>query len=309
MSEGTRRAVRTALASNLALLVLKLSVALITGSSVMFAESLHSLMDSFNQIFLALGMRLSSGGRSRAFPFGRGREQFFWSFVVAMGTATLSSAFSILEGVEKLIYGEELRDLWIALVVVLVGLILEGTALRVSFASFERARRSEGFRSRLAYVRSTRNTTLLAALFEDVASVSGLLVALSALLMVELTGDVVYDAIGSIAVGAILATFGLLLAREARGLLIGEGLSRAELERVIEVVASHPAVARVMDVSGTFLGVDSAILGVEVNFRDGMTTDEIEGAVNEIESMIRRVFPQAKYVYVEAEEPSARPGS
>ncbi len=276
MSEGTRRAVRTALASNLALLVLKLSVALITGSSVMFAESLHSLMDSFNQIFLALGMRLSSGGRSRAFPFGRGREQFFWSFVVAMGTATLSSAFSILEGVEKLIYGEELRDLWIALVVVLVGLILEGTALRVSFGSFERARRSEGFRSRLAYVRSTRNTTLLAALFEDVASVSGLLVALSALLMVELTGDVVYD---------------------------------AKLERVIEVVASHPAVARVMDVSGTFLGVDSAILGVEVNFRDGMTTDEIEGAVNEIESMIRRVFPQAKYVYVEAEEPSARPGS
>ncbi len=309
MSEGTRRAVRTALASNLALLALKVLVTAITGSSVMFAESLHSLMDTINQLFLAIGMRLSSGGRSRAFPFGRGREQFFWSFVAAMSTATLSSAFSIMEGVEKLIYGEELRDLWVAFVVIFAGLALEGAALRVSFESFERARRSEGFRSRLDYVRNTRNTTLLAALFEDVASVSGLLVALAALAMAWLTGDAVYDAAGSIAIGAILAAFGLLLAREARGLLIGEGLSRSELERVIEVVSSHPAVAKVIDVSGTFLGVDSAILGVEVNFRDGMTTDEIEGAVNEIESMIRRVFPQAKYVYIEAEELSARRAS
>ena len=309
MSEGTRRAVRTALASNLALFALKVLVTAITGSSVMFAESLHSLMDTINQLFLAIGMRLSSGGRSRAFPFGRGREQFFWSFVAAMSTATLSSAFSIMEGVEKLIYGEELRDLWVAFIVIFAGLALEGAALRVSFESFERARRSEGFRSRLDYVRNTRNTTLLAALFEDVASVSGLLVALAALAMAWLTGDAVYDAAGSIAIGALLAAFGLLLAREARGLLIGEGLSRSELERVIEVVSSHPAVAKVIDVSGTFLGVDSAILGVEVNFRDGMTTDEIEGAVNEIESMIRRVFPQAKYVYIEAEELSARRAS
>ncbi|MGC8969033.1 MAG: cation diffusion facilitator family transporter [Conexivisphaera sp.] len=308
MSGGTRRAVRAALASNIVLLSLKVVVAAITGSSVMFAESLHSALDTINQSFLALGMRLSSGGRSRAFPFGRGREQFFWSFVAAMSTATISSAFSVLEGAEKLLYGEELHDLWIAIAVVLVGIVLEGAALSVSFRSFERARISEGFKSRLAYVRATRDPTLLAALFEDVASVSGLAVALLSLLAVEVTGNAAYDAMGSMVVGAILATFGVFLAREARGLLIGEGLTQEELDRVIRAVASHPAVARVIDVSGTFIGADSAIMGVEVNFRDGMTTDEIESAVNEIERAIRRVFPQAKYVYVEAEE-LTHPGS
>jgi cation diffusion facilitator family transporter len=302
VSDGTRRAIRAALASNLVLLALKSAAAILTGSSVMVAESLHSVVDSINQSFLAVGLRLSSGGGNGSFPFGRGREQFFWSFVAATSTTTISGTLAVLEGAEKLIYGESLRDLWVALAIVLAGLALEGTALAVSFRSFEMARRSEGFRSRLSYVRSTRNPTLLAALFEDMASVSGLLVALVSLLLVMLTGDAVYDALGSIIVGAILAFFGLSLAREAKGLLVGEGLLPSELQRIIGVVSSHPAVARVIDVRGTFLGVDSAILGVEVNFRDGLTTDEIESAINELESRIRRVFPQAKYVYVEAEE-------
>lgn len=300
---GTYRAVYAALTSNIALMLLKATIAALTGSSTILAESLHSASDTVNQLFLWFGLKLS-GKRDKTlrFPFGRGKEQYFWSFVAAIVVIAVSSTQAVLEGVERMFNPIRLFDIHYAIAAVIIGLIFEGIALKISFSVFEKERKAEGYNGRLEYVRETKNSVLLAALLEDLTAVVGLLIALVALTFTWISGNTIFDAVGSIIIGGLLAVFGFTVARETRDLLIGEGLAKKDVENIRRLIKSHPTVNRVLDIRGAFFGADSVVLGVDINFRDGLTTDEIEGAVDEIERNIRAKYPFIKRIYLEAEE-------
>ena len=297
---GVTRAVVAALAGNFAVAVSKLVAWLLTGSSAMLAETLHSLADTGNQVFLLLGLKLGRKAPDETHPFGYGRERYFWAFIVALSIFSVGGLFSIVEGIRKMNNPHPIENAIASYLALGIAAVLEAFVLRIAWREFThwRDKNPGPFWHSL---RTSKNPTILVVLFEDSAALLGILVAAIGITLTLLTDDSVYDGIASLLIGLILLGAAAFIGWRTRGLLIGEAVTDADRERICQAVTSVPQVARVLETLTLHLGPEDVLVNINVNFVDGLTTDELERAVDEIEKRIRQAVPTARRIFIEAE--------
>lgn len=308
MATGSTKAVYAALFGNLGIAVTKFIAAALTGSASMWAESYHSASDTVNQILLLLGIRLSNKPATDLHQFGFGKSQFFWSFIVATMIFGISGILSLEQGFSSL-FGEEhhFEDPMINYVVLAIAAIFEGNALRIAIGHFKKpiVERGEkvGFSNLYGEFKNSKDTSILTVIVEDTAALLGIGVAAIGIFLTDVTGNTQYDAISSIIIGALLMSFAFFLAKENRGLLLGESVSEEQKKHIISVVTEIPEVQRVVAMKTMHLSPTTIIVGIEVNLIDGLDTDKIETVTDVIEQQIMTVIPKSKkeYIFVEIE--------
>jgi len=264
----------------------------------MFSEGIHSLVDTGNQILLLWGLKQARKPASAEFPFGHGKEVYFWSFIVAMLIFALGGAASIYQGVQHLDHAEPLSNTFVNFIVLGLALVFELAALSIAVKELNKSRGDQGW---LQTVRNGKDPTLFVVVFEDTAATLGLLIALTGLVMFELTGEVAYDAGASIAIGCVLILSAFWLALESKGLLIGESASpvvRAQIRSILELQAN---VVAVNEIATLHMGPDYILVTLSADFIDGISSGEVERTVAvvreqvmDVDARIRRVFVEVK---------------
>ena len=298
MASGSHRVVVAALLANIAIAIVKGAVAVVTRSSAMLAEACHSLADTANQGFLLVGVRLSRRPPDEKHPFGYATETYFWAFIVALCLFAVGAAFSIYEGVHKMIgSAEQVRNPMWAFAVLGVSFALELYSFSVARREFRTIRAGRTVREAVA---DARDPVVLTVLFEDSAALVGLALAGGGVALSVVTGDPRWDGLASILVGAVLGVVAFVLARESKDLLIGESLPQADRVRARAIVAATPGVREVIHLRTMHLGPTEALAAVKVRFADGLTTRDIETATDEIERRLRAELPVLARIYVEA---------
>lgn len=287
-----------ALIGNSLIAITKFIAAAVTGSSAMLSEGIHSLVDTGNQILLLHGLRRAARPPDRQFPFGHGKEVYFWSFVVAILIFAVGAGISIYQGISHLLHPEPLRNVMVNYVVLGLALVFEGAAWYFAFVEFDRARGRLGY---LEAVQRGKDPTLFVVLFEDSAAMLGLLVALAGVALTDATGIAVFDGAASVIIGMILGGTAVWLAYETKGLLIGESANRTVVDGIRELVASFAPVEHVNEVLTMHMGPDFILLNLSVKFDAGISADELEATVADIDERIKTAYPEVKRIFIEAE--------
>jgi cation diffusion facilitator family transporter len=295
--------VLAAIVGNLSIATIKAIAAAFSGSAAMLSEAIHSLVDTGNGGLILLGISRSRRPPDPEHPFGHGRERYLWTFLVAVNIFALGAAFSIYNGVHGLLAGHELPQPRLALIVLAVAAVFEGLALRTAWRQFV-ARRPPG-RGLWQSIRESKDPELLTVLGEDSAAICGLVVAAAGIGLSEATGRAVFDAGASIVIGLILGAVAFLLGRETQALIVGETASPEVNERIRGIVERFPAVTDIVELQTMHAGPDEIFVVLGLVFADDLTTDDIEGAIDELERRIRRELPQAARIFIEPE--SERP--
>jgi len=311
MATGSTKAVYAALFGNLGIAVTKFVAAAMTGSASMWAESYHSASDTVNQILLLLGIKLSKKPATDLHQFGFGKSQFFWSFVVATMIFGISGILSLEQGFSSLLEEEHhFENPMINYVVLAIAAAFEGNALRIAFTHFKKPIIERGEKVRpstlFAEFKNSKDTSILTVVVEDSAALLGILIAASGIFLTDVTGNTVYDAISSMIIGGLLMSFAFFLAKENRGLLLGESISPQQYEQIIKQVSAIPEVNKVVTMKTMHLSPTTVLVGIEVNLIDGLDTDKIEIITDTIEQEILKILPESKkeYIFVEIERQS-----
>ena len=288
------RTVLYALGANFAIGVAKLGAAVTTGSSAMLAEAIHSFADCGNQALLLVGMKQAKRPPSPDYPLGYGKAIYFWSFIVALVLFSLGGLFSIYEGWHKLAQPEALSYPWVAVGILVFGIAAETVSLRACLVEIAKVR---GNRSLWRWFRESRQSELVVILGEDIAAEIGLVLALIAVLAAIATGDPMYDALGSIAIGAVLVVVAGLLGIEIKGLLIGQSAEPETEIAIRRFIEERQEVARVFSVITLQLG-GSLMVAVKVHMR-GESANELVASINRIEAAVREAFPDIQWLFFE----------
>nr|WP_254601928.1 cation diffusion facilitator family transporter [Sphingomonas bacterium] len=307
MAEGGNKLVLvTALAANLGIAVAKFVAAGITGSSAMLTEGFHSVVDSLNQILLLYGQKRSQLPPDELHPLGYGRELYFWSFVVAILIFATGAGLSIYEGILHILEPHEIERPIVSYVVLAVSTALEGTSWLVAVREFAGAKGEQGW---WQAVRRSKDPPSFIVLFEDSAAIFGLIVAAIGIGLAQLTGDPAWDGIASIVIGVALAAVAFVLARESKGLLIGERADKALVLAVREVLDRPHEVTAVGHVLSVQIAPDRVFVAAEVDFEDEVRAGDVERIIAEAEAELRRAWPDIASLYVKpkAGVPSAAP--
>jgi cation diffusion facilitator family transporter len=295
-TEGGTRAVIAALLANSGIAVTKFAAAAISGSASMLAEGVHSVADAGNQVLLLVGGRRAKKAATETHPFGYGRERYIFAFVVAIILFSVGGMFSLYEGIHKLESHEELNLPWIPLIVLSVAIVLESFSLRTAVIEANKAR---GDQSMVAFIRHAKQPELPVILLEDIAALIGLVFAFAGVGLSLLTGNVVWDAVGTIAIGVLLVTVAVVLGIETKSLLVGEGASRADVERIREAFLAHPKVEAIIHMKTLYLGPDELMVAAKVAVPKATKATDLAKAINEIEDAVRAAVPVARVIYVE----------
>lgn len=301
MQQDSKKAVIVALIANLCISIFKFAAALISGSSSMMAEAYHSVSDTFNQILLLVGLKKSRKKPDAGHPFGHGKEQFFWSFMVAIILFAVAGGLSIKEGYHKLFHPEPITNVWLAYLAIAVAVIFESIALRMAVQSIKAEMKREKHENFFCAIRDSKDPTTLTVLFEDSLALAGLLIAAVGITLVQITGALIIDAIASIVIGILLMVFAFFLAVETKNLLIGEGISVLKRNQILEAVNSFEKVERVIRMKSMHLSSDDVLIVIEIEYRDGLIVEELEKINNVIEKRIKEIIPNAR-VYLEPED-------
>lgn len=296
-SHRSKAVVWAALGGNLAIAVSKILAATFTGSSAMWSEAVHSLVDTGNQWLMLLGMRRSSRPPSETHPFGHGLELYFWSFVVAIMIFGLGAGVSIFQGIGKILHPEPMRNVWVNYLVLAIGILFEGAVWIFALREFRRQNRKLGW---VRAIRSSKDPTVFTVLFEDTAALLGLLVALLGIFVAELTGKPIYDALASIVIGLILAATATLLANECRGLLTGEAATSSVRKQIGTLLCQHPSVVDVHRVLTMHFAPQDVLLTASIKFDDSLAVPQLEQVIAELEDTIRSHHPEVKRIFLEA---------
>lgn len=295
-SQGSRFAVIAALCANTAIAVAKFIAAAVTGSAAMLAEAIHSVADSSNQGMLLWGMAVSQRQGNTTHPFGRGKEVYFWSFMVAVMLFVGGSVFSIQHGVSALRHPHEVENFGISVAVLGGALAFECFPYLVAIREFNRAR---GSRSIWRSIRETKDAALLVVLFEDSAAVAGLVGAIAGVIASQVTGNPVWDALASIFIGVLLAVVAIFLAVETKGLLIGEAAGRRDRAAIRARVLAHRNVEQVGRLLTMHLGPQEILVNLDVELADGLTGEKINQTIKDLEEAIRKAVPAARNIFIE----------
>jgi cation diffusion facilitator family transporter len=297
-ADGSLRAVLYALCANFGILVAKAVAAGVTGSTAMLAEAIHSFADCGNQVLLLLGLREARRAPSREHPLGHGMVVYFWAFLVAVLLFTVGGAFSIYEGAHKLSAPQPLSWPGVAIVVLIIAVLLESFSLA---GCLREIRKVAHGRSLWRFFRESRNSELIVVLGEDIAALAGLVVALGAVSLSLLTGNTVFDAAGSIVVGALLILVAVLLAIEIKALITGQSAEPEVEARIRRELASRPEIAEVFHLITLQLG-DAILLAVKARMQESQDASRLIGDVNRVEAALRTAFPQIQWLFFEPDD-------
>lgn len=288
-----------ALFANLGIAVAKFVAAAISGSSSMLSEGVHSLVDSGNQLLLLYGQAKAKRPADARHPFGYGRELYFWAFVVAILIFAVGAGISIYEGWIHYRDPEPLRDPTINYIVLAVAFLLEGASWTIAVREFDRGRGGQGW---WQAVRRSKDPAGFIVLFEDSAALAGLLIAALGIWVSHATGDPRIDGIASIAIGLILATVAILLAREAKELLIGEAADPALIAAIWRIVESQQKISAVNHVRTIHTAPESIFVAVSADFEDDLPMDEAETLIEAIEVQLKAASPMISSIYIRPEK-------
>ncbi len=291
-----------ALAANLGIAAAKFVAAALSGSSSMLTEGVHSVVDSVNQLLLLYGQHRAKRPPDPLHPFGYGRELYFWSFVVAILIFAAGAGVSIYEGWRHVAHPEPLGSATLSYVVLGISFVLEGWSWRVAMREFARAKGEAGW---WRTMRDSKDPATFIVLFEDSAALAGLLVAALGVALSHALGDPRIDGVASIAIGVMLGLVAGLLAREAKGLLIGERADPALIARVRETVARHPAVTGVNHVRTIHTGPHNVFVAISADFEDHVTMGEAETLIGELEHALKAAEPSLMSIYIRPEKAAA----
>jgi cation diffusion facilitator family transporter len=290
------RAVIAAFAANLGIAIIKFVAFLLTGSASMLAESVHSVADTGNELLLLIGQGRSSRPASDAHPFGFGRERYFYGFVVSVMLFTVGAAFSIYDGVHKLLNPASIDSPLIAFIVLALSAVAEGFSLRTGIREANKVR---GDRSWPTFIRRTKAPELPVVLLEDLAALIGLVFAFAGVALSVLTSDGRWDGAGSLGIGLLLATAAAILAIEMKSLLIGEAASPEMQRMIIAALEDGPELAQVIHLRTVHISPDSILVTAKVAIREDASARQITSGIDAAERRVREVVPIAKTIYLE----------
>jgi len=289
------RAVLYALSANFGIFLAKAVAAGVTGSTSMLAESIHSLADCGNQGLLLRGMRESRRAPTRDHPLGYGMVVYFWAFLVSVLLFTVGGAFSIYEGAHKLLTPEPIKWPWIAIGVLVVAVVLESVSL---MGCLREIRKTSQGRSLWRFFRESRSSELIVVMGEDIAALAGLVIALLAVLLALATGNAVFDAIGSIAVGVLLIVVAVMLAIEIKALITGQSADPHVESALGEFVRRQPEVAELYNLLTLQLG-DEIMVAIKARMAEVTDVTRLVDDVNHVEVGLRQAFPQVRWIFFE----------
>ena len=290
------RAILFALVGNFTIAVIKYIVSVISGSSAMLAEAIHSLADTTNQVFLLIGRKRSGKAANEIHSLGYGKEEYFWGFLVAVLLFFLGGCYSIYEGIHKYMNPEPIDNYIYIFIVLITSVIIEAKSFSVALTEFRKTSHKGLIRS----LKDSTDTNIFVILIEDFSALTGLtIVIISSLLSLI---NPVFDIIGTFMVGCLLITMSYFLANELRKLIIGESISREMRNEVRSMVKKHEVVRHINNIRSMFIGNNNFILLISVDVADHATGSAIESMTEQVKSDILRSFPGAKYIYIDVNE-------
>ncbi|KQZ55869.1 MULTISPECIES: cation diffusion facilitator family transporter [unclassified Lysobacter] len=289
------RAILFALGANFAIAVSKGVAAYFTGSSAMLAETVHSLADCGNQLLLLLGMRQAKRPPSPDYPLGYGKAIYFWSFLVAVMLFTVGGMFSLYEGIHKLQHPEPLKQWWWAAGVLTFGIAAEAVSMRACLVEVNKAR---GKRSLWQWFRESRQAELVVIFGEDLAALFGLVFALAAVMTAVVTGNPIWDAVGTIAIGALLIVVAVFVAIEVKAMLIGQSVDPARQQQIRDFLDTRPEIAQVISLITLQLG-NEVMVSVQARMREEQSVAALTDQINAVERAMKQAFPEVRWSFFE----------
>ena len=285
---------------NVAIAAVKGVAAYFTKSGSMLAEALHSFSDCGNQILLLVGVRQAKKPADEKHPFGYGRAIYFWSFMVAMMLFLGGGVFSVYEGIHKILHPEPVERVWLGVVILVISLLLEGTACLSNVRELNKRRGKKPF---MQYLKDTTDSDLVVVFGENSAAVLGLAFAIAALGLASSTGDGRWDGIGSAAIGLVLVGVAIFLATEVSSLLLGEAAD-PEIDGVArELAKEFNEIEQVLNVLTMQQGPGEVLVHIKIAFEASLTVEEACRAINVFEERLRKARPEVKWVFVEPDIP------
>lgn len=295
--------VYAALIGNGLIAVSKFIIGLISGSVALLAEAAHSVADTFNQVFLLISLRLSERPPDQEHPFGYGKERFFWAFVTAVMLFVVGAFFSIYEGVKKIANGELVSTTHFFWIYLALGLAFVFELVSLSMALFEVRHLVREKRKPLwEILKTSKDQTTKTVLVEDSAALLGVVIAALGTYLMQIFKNPIFDGGASVLIGVILLAIAVVLAQQSRRLLLGEAATEENVKKIREAILSHPQVKEIVDLLTMHLGPEKILIASHLNFKDNLSTDEIEKAIDEIERKISRALPEAAQSFIEAEK-------
>jgi cation diffusion facilitator family transporter len=294
-ASGGTRAVIAALLANAGIALAKFIGYLITGSSSMLAEAVHSVADTSNQGLLLLGGRRARRAATAEHPFGYGRDRYFYAFIVALLLFSLGSIFAIYEGIHKLESHEPLTSVIVAIIILVVAIGLESFSFRTAIVE---SRPFKGSGTWWQFIRQSKSPELPVVLLEDLGALVGLVLALFGVGLSWLTGDPVWDAIGTICIGVLLGVIAVILIVEMKSLLIGEGAAAPTLANIVREIEKGD-VQRVIHIKTQYLGPEEMLVAAKIALRPGLPMEQVARAIDEAEQRCRSSCPEARVIYLE----------
>ncbi|MCH2408889.1 MAG: cation diffusion facilitator family transporter [Acidimicrobiales bacterium] len=298
MATTGKKTILAALIANLGIAIAKFVGFAITKSSTMLAEGIHSSADSANQLLLLMGTQRAKREPSSKHPFGYGRERYFWSFVVALILFSLGSLFAIYEGIEKIRHPHALNNASWAIGILIFGIFIESFSFRTAIVE---ARTIKGESTWSKFVVRSKQPEIPVVLLEDAGALFGMVIALAAISLVKITGEPIWDGIGTLSIGVLLGVIAIILAREMHSLIIGEAASEKDLSKIVNIIENNSQVAQLVEMRTQHLGPDEILIGVRVAFRENLQTKEIANLINQLEADIRIELKNAGPIFIEPE--------
>ena len=298
MAGSSKKVIYAALFGNGAIAITKFIAAAFTGSSAMFSEGIHSVVDTGNQVLLLFGLKQAKKPADKNYPYGHGKEIYFWSFVVAILIFAVGSGLSIYKGIAHIKHPEVITSPFINYFVLGVAILIEAFIFYIALKEFNK---SKGERTYMQAIRQGKDPGLFVVLLEDLAAMLGLIVAMLGIAVSQITGNYVFDGIASVGIGIILATIAALLAFETKGLLIGEAADQEVVEGIKKIVNKYSGVQQINEVLTMHMGPDYILVNLSVEFNDEIRTDKLEEVIAKIDREAKEKYKNIKRIFIEAE--------
>jgi cation diffusion facilitator family transporter len=305
-SASSKKVIYAALIGNFLIALTKFIAFFVTQSSAMLSEGVHSVVDTSNQVLLLYGLRQAKKPADARFPFGYGKEVYFWGFIVAVMIFTVGAGVSIYKGVHHLLHPVAIQNPTINYVVLAAAFLFEGAAWYFALTEFTKVKGRWGY---VEAVQRGKDPSMFVVLFEDSAAMLGIVVAFLGIFLSQITGNPYYDGIASVVIGLILAGTAVWLAYEIKGLLIGESAPPEIVTGVKNITSSYPQIKNVNEILTLHMGPDFILLNLSVDFADDVPAGEVEAAISRLDGHIKQTYPKIKRIFVEAEAGQAKTDS
>lgn len=299
MASGSKLAIYGAISANLAIAIAKFVASFLTGSSAMLSEGIHSTVDSTNGLLLLLGIKRSKKPADSKHPFGYGKEVYFWSFIVALMIFALGGGVAIYEGIHHILIPETIQNVKINYIVLVLALLFEGTSLMIALKEFSGKVSLNGI---FARIRKSKDAAGFSVIIEDLGAMAGLFIALIGVFIGDYFDYAYADGIASVCIGLILTSMAIILAVETKGLLLGESISEEDILKIEKILKEHPSTVEHGLIKSIHFGPDSVLVGIDIEFTNDLTTDDLEKEVVKIEAEIQSQMPHIDKVYIETRD-------